>query len=66
MQHSALDGMSYGDYLEQLTYLLFLEMDDERARELSLPSPIPAEHNWVSLTRLDGDQAEDLEAADAE
>ena len=23
------DGMSYGDYLEQLTYLLFLKMDDE-------------------------------------
>jgi len=23
------DGASYGDYLEQLTYLLFLKMDDE-------------------------------------
>ena len=23
------DGMSYGDYLEQLTCLLFLKMDDE-------------------------------------
>ena len=23
------DGISYGDYLEQLTYLLFLKMDDE-------------------------------------
>ncbi len=23
------DGVSYGDYLEQLTYLLFLKMDDE-------------------------------------
>ncbi|HEX5583619.1 MAG TPA: type I restriction-modification system subunit M N-terminal domain-containing protein [Gaiella sp.] len=26
------DGLSYGDYLEQLTYLLFLEMADERTR----------------------------------
>ena len=26
------DGMSYGDYVEQLTYLLFLKMPDERTR----------------------------------
>jgi Zn-dependent peptidase ImmA (M78 family)/predicted nucleic acid-binding protein len=26
------DGVSYGDYVEQLTYLLFLKMDDEQAR----------------------------------
>ena len=26
------DGMSYGDYVEQLTYLLFLKMADERTR----------------------------------
>jgi type I restriction enzyme M protein len=25
------DGMSYGDYVEQLTYLLFLKMADEAA-----------------------------------
>ena len=43
MQHSAIvqklwnfcnvlrdGGMSYGDYVEQLTYLLFLKMADER------------------------------------
>jgi type I restriction enzyme M protein len=26
------DEMSYGDYVEQLTYLLFLKMADERTR----------------------------------
>ena len=26
------DGMSYGDYVEQLTYLLFLKMADERTK----------------------------------
>ena len=26
------DGMSYGDYVEQLTYLLFLKVDDERTK----------------------------------
>ena len=33
------DGMSYGDYVEQLTYLLFLKMDDER-RKIGDPSTI--------------------------
>ncbi|MBX3001598.1 MAG: nucleotidyltransferase domain-containing protein [Caldilineaceae bacterium] len=27
------DGVSYGDYVEQLTYLLFLKMDDELVKE---------------------------------
>jgi type I restriction enzyme M protein len=52
------DGMSYGDYLEQLTYLLFLKMDDERASQLGWPSAIPPEYNWASLTKLDGDALE--------
>jgi type I restriction enzyme M protein len=26
------DGVSYGDYLEQLTYLLFLKMADEYSK----------------------------------
>lgn len=30
------DGMDYGDYIEQLTYLLFLKMSDER--EIEIPS----------------------------
>jgi type I restriction enzyme M protein len=37
------DGMSYGDYVEQLTYLLFLKMADERTRPpYNQPSPVPA------------------------
>ena len=27
------DGLSYGDYVEQLTFLLFLKMADEQARQ---------------------------------
>jgi type I restriction enzyme M protein len=35
--------MSYGDYVEQLTYLLFLKMADERSRPPYHPtSPVPA------------------------
>jgi len=52
------DGMSYGDYLEQLTYLLFLKLDDENENQLDKPSAIPAEYNWASLRKLSGDELE--------
>jgi type I restriction enzyme M protein len=49
------DGVSYGDYVEQLTYLLFLKMDYERTRPpYKNKSTIPAEYNWASLMELDG------------
>ena len=48
------DGVSYGDYVEQLTYLLFLKMDDEGARLPGRASAIPEEYNWASLRRLEG------------
>ena len=51
------DGMSYGDYVEQLTYLLFLKMADERSRPpYKQPSPIPAKYDWPSLLSQDGDE----------
>jgi len=37
------DGSSYGDHVEQLTCLLFLNMADEQERELGKASPIPPE-----------------------
>src|SRR5271157_1752133 len=52
------DGMSYGDYLEQLTYLLFLKMDDENVQVLGKPSAIPAAYNWSSLRGKSGDELE--------
>jgi type I restriction enzyme M protein len=51
------DGVSYGDYLEQLTYLLFLKMDDE-GRAVGRPSAIPDGVNWQSLLPLGGDALE--------
>jgi type I restriction enzyme M protein len=51
------DGMSYGDYLEQLTYLLFLKMADE-AREVGKKSAIPDDLSWRSLLTRDGDALE--------
>jgi len=50
------DGMSYGDYVEQLTYLLFLKMADERSRPpYHQPNPIPAAYAWPALLAKDGD-----------
>ena len=51
------DGMSYGDYVEQLTYLLFLKMDDEQAR-LIKKSTIPQPLRWATLIAKDGDDLE--------
>ena len=31
------DGLSYGDYVEQLTFLLFLKMADEQSKPPSFP-----------------------------
>jgi type I restriction enzyme M protein len=39
------DGLGYNDYLEQLTYLLFLKMADENLNEFNLPIGC----NWQSL-----------------
>lgn len=47
------DGVDYGDYIEQLTYLLFLKMADERAVE------IPKGCDWASLRRLSGTELTD-------
>lgn len=53
------DGVSYGDYLEQLTYLLFLKMADEYAKPpYSRKLPIPKEYGWESLTTLKGAELE--------
>jgi type I restriction enzyme M protein len=44
------DGMSYGDYVEQLTYLLFLKMADERTRApYNQKSPVPEKCSGPSL-----------------
>src|SRR5258706_4400441 len=44
------DGLSYGDYVEQLTYLLFLKMADERKQLDAKRAPkIPKEYDWQSL-----------------
>ena len=53
------DGVSYGDYVEQLTYLLFLKMADEQTKPpFNKPSAIPEGSDWQSLLSKDGDALE--------
>ena len=42
------DGIDYGDYIEQLTYLLFLKMAEERGAK------VPKGYDWASLKNLSG------------
>ena len=53
------DGLSYGDYVEQLTFLLFLKMADEQSRPpFNKTSPIPKGKDWPALLAKDGDELE--------
>jgi len=53
------DGVSYGDYVEQLTYLLFLKMADEQTKPpFKKPSVIPKNLDWQSLIEKDGHELE--------
>ena len=53
------DGVGYGDYLEQLTYLLFLKMADEYSKPPhNRPMPIPKEFAWDTLVSKSGSELE--------
>src|ERR1017187_3602303 len=58
------DGLSYGDYVEQLTFLLFLKMADEQARPpFNKPSPIPKGFGWDSLLKQEALVSANLQRA---
>ncbi len=53
------DGVGYGDYLEQLTYLLFLKLAHEYAQEpYKRDTHIPQAYDWASLTLKVGEPLE--------
>ena len=49
----AAAGVGFTDYIIQLTYLLFLKMDNEKC-ELGIKGAIPDEYSWKELIKLDG------------
>ncbi|MBI5229594.1 type I restriction-modification system subunit M N-terminal domain-containing protein, partial [Candidatus Micrarchaeota archaeon] len=44
------DGIDYGDYIEQITFLLFLKMANENGVH------IPKKYDWNSLKELSGSE----------
>ncbi len=54
------DGVSYGDYLEQLTYLIFLKMSDEYSRPpYKKNTGIPEGYTWSDMNTLKGAELEE-------
>lgn len=47
-------GIGFTDYITQLTYLLFLKMDDENVKLFGDDSSIPEGYRWSDLINLDG------------
>ena len=53
------DGVGYGDYLEQLTYLIFLKMADEYAKPpCNRHDSVPEGRDPVSLATVRGEELE--------
>lgn len=56
-------GVGFTDYITQLTYLLFLKMDDENVTVFDEESAIPEDCRWKNLLEIEGleliDQYED-------
>jgi type I restriction enzyme M protein len=53
------DGVGYGDYLEQLTYLIFLKMADEYSRPpYNRKVGVPARFSWSVMRPLKGAELE--------
>jgi type I restriction enzyme M protein len=53
------DGVGYGDYLEQLTYLLFLKLAHEYAQPpYERDTHIPAGYDWATLRSKTGEPLE--------
>ena len=54
------DGVSYGDYLEQLTYLIFLKMSDEYSKKpYEKETGIPKGYTWSDMNTLKGAELEE-------
>lgn len=49
----AAAGVGFTDYIIQLTYILFLKMDEEK-EEMGLESTIPDGYKWKDLVNLNG------------
>ena len=49
------EGVHYGAYISQISFLLFLKMDEEAASQLGEPSALPADCRWGAIKDLQGE-----------
>ena len=52
------DGVGYGDYMEQITYLIFLKMADEQ-ETAGQQVKVLNKYAWSKLMKLSGDSKRD-------
>ena len=52
------DGVSFGDYLGQISFLLFLKMDKERTEAMGEPSALPVDCQWDAIAIRAGEKLE--------
>ena len=48
------EGVHYGSYISQISFLLFLKMDDERSELIGEPSMLPKDCRWKAIKDLQG------------
>jgi type I restriction enzyme M protein len=48
------EGVHYGAYISQISFLLFLKMDEERTAGLGQPSMLPSDCRWAAIKNLQG------------
>ena len=48
-------GVSYQAYISQISYLLFLKMDEERVEQIGEPSLLPTGSRWGDIKELAGE-----------
>lgn len=50
------EGVHYGAYISQISFLLFLKMDEERTKQLGDPSVLPQDCQWSAIRDLQGEK----------
>jgi type I restriction enzyme M protein len=49
------EGVHYGAYISEISFLLFLKMDDERSELIGEPSMLPKDCRWKAIKDLQGE-----------
>ena len=48
------EGVHYGAYISEISFLLFLKMDEERSELIGEPSMLPKDCRWKAIKDLQG------------